>query len=101
MVPRMAELHEILKQQRDTGRTMAVEVPKMLADPAIAPEQVAKLYRALEEQAEFAEKLARVLEKRGYDPDTVLAAERLEELYADLAANVADKVKAMLGAGAG
>ena len=43
----------------------------------------------------FAEKLSHVLETKGYDPDTVKAAERLEELYVDLAASVAEKVKAL------
>lgn len=91
----MTELLDLLKDQRETGRQMAEDVPKMLADPAITSEQVATLFRALEEQAGFAEKLSRVLEAKGYDPDIVKAAERLEELYVDLAATVAEKVKAL------
>jgi hypothetical protein len=89
------ELLDLLKDQRETGRQMAGDVPKMLADPAITAEQVTTLFKALEEQAGFAEKLSRVLEANGYDPDTVKAAERLEELYIDLAATVAEKVKAL------
>lgn len=91
----MSELLDLLKAQRDTGRRMSIDVPKMLADPAITQEQVKTLFDALEEQAGFAESLSRVLEAAGHDPDTLSAAERLEELYAELAATVAEKVKAM------
>lgn len=91
----MTDLLDLLKDQRETGRQMSEDVPKMLADPAITFEQVTTLFKALEEQAGFAEKLSRVLETKGYDPDTVKAAERLEELYVDLAASVAEKVKAL------
>ena len=93
----MTGLLDILKEQRDTGRQMAADVPKMLADPAITPDQVSTLFKALEEQAGFVERLSAVLEKGGYDPDTVKAAERLEELYVDLAGLVAEKVKALRG----
>lgn len=91
----MSELLDLLKAQRETGRRMAADVPKMLADPAITLDQVKTLFDALEEQAGFVESLSRVLEASGHDPDTLTAAERLEELYAELAATVADKVQAL------
>ncbi|MGE0502989.1 MAG: hypothetical protein AB7I79_20155 [Rhizobiaceae bacterium] len=96
----MSDLIAILKDQRETGRKMAADVPKMLADPAITPGQVDTLFRALEEQAGFVEKLTQVLESGGYDPDTLKAAERLEELYVDLAGQVAEKVRELRGGSA-
>jgi hypothetical protein len=86
---------KILKQQRKDGERMRHEVPKMLADPAIARDQVMALFRALEKQARFVEKLVQVLEANGYEPDVVVAAERLEGLYAELAETVAEKAKGM------
>ena len=74
---------------------MSREVPAMLKDPAISETQVRTLFDALEEQVDFAEKLRMALEKFGQDFAIVNAAERLEERYADLAATVADKLKAM------
>lgn len=88
---------EILKQQSDEGKRMGRQVPKMLADPAIAPEQVKALFDALEKQADFIEQLVKVLEKHGYDFDVVKAAEKLEERYVELAAQAAEKLKDMRG----
>jgi hypothetical protein len=79
---------------------MRRDVPGMLADPAIAREQVMALFSALEEQAGFTEKLVAVLDGNGYEPDIVTAAERLEALYAELAETVAEKARAMRETGA-
>jgi hypothetical protein len=86
---------QILKEQTKTGERMARDVPKMLADPDITPEQVKVLFGALEKQAQFAETLSAALEKIGHDFTIVKAAETLEERYAELAAAVAEKLKAM------
>jgi hypothetical protein len=86
---------EILKQETATGERMGREVPDMLAHPDISAEQVLALFSALDKQADFAEKLKQALEKFGHDFPVITAAERLEERYADLAATVADKLKAM------
>src|SRR5262245_31500437 len=91
----MADWLAILKEQRKDGERMRREVPKMLADPAIAREQVMALFAALEKQAGFVEKLLEVLEGNGYEPDILTAAERLEGLYAELAETVAEKARAM------
>lgn len=85
----------ILREQTATGDRMGREVPPMLDDPAISETQVRTLFSALEQQADFAEKLRMALEKFGHDFPVVKAAERLEERYADLAASVAEKLKAM------
>ena len=74
---------------------LAREVPQMLANPEISEAQVKTLFSALEKQAEFVEKLRMALEKFGHDFSIIKAAERLEERYADLAASVAEKLKAM------
>jgi hypothetical protein len=87
----------ILRDQTAVGDRMSRDVPSMLDDPAISASQVRTLFSALEEQADFAEKLRMALEKFGHDFAIVKAAERLEERYADLAATVADKLKAMQG----
>lgn len=92
----MTDWLAILKQQTATGEAMAREVPAMLGNPDISRKQVRTLFSALETQAEFAEKLRMVLEKSGHDFPVVEAAERLEERYGDLAAVVAEKLKAML-----
>ena len=92
----MTDWLEILKEQAETGNRMARDVPKMLADPDITPEQVKVLFGALEKQAEFAEALSAALEKIGHDFAIVKAAETLEERYADLAAAVAEKLKGMM-----
>jgi hypothetical protein len=88
---------EILKEQTEAGERMGKEVPKMLSDPAITAGQVRSLFQALEKQAEFVEKLTATLEKYGYDFDIVKAAETLEERYVDLAAEAAEKLRAMRG----
>jgi hypothetical protein len=90
-----ADWLKILKDQRREGERMRREVPKMLADPAIARDQVMALFRALEKQIGFVGKLVRVLDANGYEPDIVTSAERLEGLYADLAETVAEKAKGM------
>ena len=91
----MTDWIAILKEQTAAGDRMSREVPPMLDDPAISETQVRTLFSALEQQADFAEKLRMALEKFGHDFTVVKAAERLEERYADLAAAVADKLKAM------
>ena len=91
----MTDWIAILREQTAAGDSMSREVPSMLDDPAISESQVRTLFSALEEQADFAEKLRMALEKFGHDFAIVRAAERLEERYADLAATVADKLKAM------
>ncbi|MBZ9856640.1 hypothetical protein LB566_22860 [Mesorhizobium sp. CA13] len=91
----MTDWIEILKQQTTTGDQMSREVPQMLANPEISEAQVKTLFSALEKQADFVEKLRMALEKFGHDFAVIKAAERLEERYADLAASVAEKLKAM------
>jgi hypothetical protein len=90
-----ADWLKILKDQRREGERMRREVPKMLADPAIARDQVMALFQAMEKQTAFVEKLVKVLEANGYEPDIITSAERLEGLYADLAETVAEKAKGM------
>jgi hypothetical protein len=89
----LADWLEILKEQRKEGERMRRQVPKMLADPAIAREQVMALFAALEKQVGFVEKLVEVLDRNGYEPDVLTAAERLEGLYAELAETVAEKAR--------
>ncbi|MBZ9896698.1 MULTISPECIES: hypothetical protein [unclassified Mesorhizobium] len=91
----MMDWIEILKQQTTIGDQMSREVPQMLANPEINEAQVKTLFSALEKQADFVEKLRMALEKFGHDFAVIKAAERLEERYADLAASVAEKLKAM------
>lgn len=86
----MTDLLEILREQRETGMRMAEDVPRMLADPEITTEQIKTLFKALEKQAEFTENLAGVLEEGGFDFEIIKAAENLEDLYAELAAAVAE-----------
>jgi hypothetical protein len=92
---RLTDWIGILKEQTVTGDKMGRDVPKMLADPDINEAQVKTLFSALEQQADFAEKLRMALEKFGHDFSVIKAAERLEERYADLAASAADKLKTM------
>jgi hypothetical protein len=92
---RLTDWVAILKEQTVTGDRMGREVPQMLANPDISEAQVKTLFSALEQQAEFVEKLRMALEKFGHDFSIIKAAERLEERYADLAASVAEKLKAM------
>jgi hypothetical protein len=91
----VADWLELLKEQRRDGERMRREVPKMLTDPAITRAQVMALFTAIEKQAGFVEKLVRVLEEAGYEPDIVLAAERLGGLYAELAETVAERARAI------
>ena len=93
--PFLTDWIAILKEQTATGDRMSREVPPMLDDPAISETQVRTLFTELEKQADFTEKLRMALEKSGHDFTVVKAAERLEERYADLAASVAEKLKAM------
>ncbi|MBX3576850.1 MAG: hypothetical protein KF723_06550 [Rhizobiaceae bacterium] len=92
----MADWLEILKEQRKEGQRMGRDVPRMLANPAITSDQAKTLFDAMERQAVFVETLRKVLEANNYEPDVVKAAEGLEELYADLAATVAEKVRALM-----
>lgn len=82
-----------LREQAKVGEQMAAEVSRMLSNPDISLQQVSRLYNALEQQAQFTEKLARVLEASGHDFTVVEAAEALEELFNELAASAAGKVK--------
>lgn len=82
-----------LREQIELGKQMAREVPQTLADPAVTLEQVNRLFRALEHQAQFTEKLTQVLEDNGHDFAVVEAAKALEELFADLAVAAAEKLK--------
>jgi hypothetical protein len=82
-----------LREQAKVGEQMAAEVSRMLSNPDISLQQVSRLYNALEQQAQFTEKLARMLEERGHDFTVVEAAEALEELFNELAASAAGKVK--------
>jgi hypothetical protein len=91
----MADWLEILNEQRQEGEQTRRAVEKMLAEPAIDRGQVMALFTALEKQAGFVEKLVRVLDEAGYEPDVVASAERLEGLYAELAERVAVKAKEM------
>lgn len=91
----MTDWLDILKQQTATGNQMSKTVADMLADPAITEDQVKTLFDALEEQADFVEKLRMALEKFDHDFPVIRAAERLEERYGDLAAGVAEKLKAL------
>jgi hypothetical protein len=92
---RLSDWIAILKEQTATGDQMSREVPQMLANPDISEAQVKTLFSALEKQAEFVEKLRMALEKFGHDFPIIKSAERLEERYGDLAASVAEKLKAM------
>ena len=92
---RLTDWVAILKEQTATGDQMGREVPQMLANPDISEAQVKTLFAVLEKQAEFVEKLRMALEKFGHDFPIIKSAERLEERYADLAASVAEKLKAM------
>lgn len=91
----MTDWLDILKQQIATGEQTAREVAEMLANPDISEAQVRTLFSALEKQADFVEKLRMALERFDHDFPVVMAAERLEERYGDLAAAVAEKLKAM------
>ena len=93
----MTDWLDILGQQTAAGDQMSRTVADMLADPAITEAQVKTLFDALEQQADFVEKLRMALEKFDHDFPVIQAAERLEERYGDLAAGVAQKLKGMRG----
>lgn len=86
---------KILNEQAETGAEMAREVPATLANPEISRDQVKKLFAALEQQAEFVERLRVVLEANDFAPDVLYAAEALEDQYAELAASAAEKLREM------
>ena len=91
----MSDWLAILREQKKTARGLEREAKKILANPAIQPEQARTLFDALEEQAVFVEKLRKVLDGVGHEPDVVKAAEGLEELYGELAAEVAERLTRM------
>ncbi|MGF7004854.1 hypothetical protein [Aminobacter sp. BE322] len=91
----MTDWLKILNEQAETGAEMAREVPATLANPDISRDQVKKLFAALEQQAEFVERLRQVLESNDFEPEVVVAAEALEEQYAELAAAAAERLKEM------
>ena len=93
----MADWLKVLEEQGRLGDEMRRDVPKMLADPAISVGQVKALFAALEQQAEFVEKLKAALEGLGHDFAIVDKATELEDRYADLAASAAEKLKGMRG----
>ncbi len=93
----MTDWLKILKEQKKEGDRVRREAPKMLANPDITVDQVKSLFQALEQQAEFAEKLKAALEGLGYDFDIVDAAGKLEDRYVNLAALAAEKLKGMRG----
>lgn len=86
---------KILSEQAETGAQMAREVPATLASPDISRDQVKKLFAALEQQAEFVEKLRQVLEANDFEPEVLVAAEALEDQYAELAASAAERLRDM------
>ena len=92
---RVTDWLDILREQAETGAEMAREVPATLANPDISRDQVKKLFAALEQQAEFVEKLRQVLEANDFEPEVLVAAEALEDRYAELAASAAERLKAM------
>lgn len=91
----MTDWLNILYEQAETGAQMAREVPATLSNPDISRDQVKKLFAALEQQAEFVEKLRKVLEANDFEPEVLVAAEALEERYAELAASAAERLKEM------
>jgi hypothetical protein len=91
----MTDWIAVLKDEAATGEAMARDVPTMLANPDITEPQVKALFSALEKQADFVEMLRMALEKFGHDFPVIMAAEKLEDRYADLAASVAERLKAM------
>ena len=93
----MAAWLKILDDEIKAGDKMRKQVPKMLSDPDITIDQVKALFAALEQQAQFVEKLKAALESMGHDFPAVDKARALESRYADLAATAAEKVKEMRG----
>ena len=93
----VADWLKILDDEIKAGDKMRKQVPKMLSDPEITIDQVKALFAALEQQAQFVEKLKAALESMGHDFPVVDKARALESRYADLAATAAEKVKEMRG----
>lgn len=89
----MTDWMAMLKEQRALGDQMANEIPRTLTEPGLTLDQATKLYQALEKQAAFMERFVRQLEDNSFDPDVILAAERLEDLFAELAADAAEKTR--------
>ena len=81
-----------LREQADIGKQMAHDVPLTLARPDVTLEQVRRMFVALDHQAHFVEQLANVLEEKGYNFAVIDAARALEDLFAELAAAVAEKI---------
>jgi len=96
----MTDWMAMLKEQRALGEQLAGDIPRTLTAPGLTLEQVTKLYQALEKQAAFMERLVRKLEENSFDPDVILAAERLEDLFSELAADAAEKTKELRMPGA-
>jgi hypothetical protein len=93
----MTDWMATLREQRALAEKMSDDIPRMLADPELTFDLAMKLYRALENQAEFMKLLARKLEQGGFDFDIVSVAERLEERFADLAVVAAEKTRELSG----
>ncbi len=93
----MTDWMATFRDQRALAEQMSADIPRTLADPALSFDLAAKLYRALEDQAEFMKLLAQKLEQNGFDFDIVSAAERLEERFSDLAADAAEKTRELSG----
>lgn len=89
----MTDWMATLREQRVLAEKMSTDIPRTLADPELTFDLAVKLYRALESQAEFMKLLAQKLEQNGFDFDIVSLAERLEERFADLAADAAEKTR--------
>ena len=96
----MADWLKILDDEIKAGDKMRKQVPKMLSDPEITIDQVKALFAALEQQAQFVEKLKAALESMGHDfpvVDKARALESVNEGKTALAATAAEKVKEMRG----
>lgn len=89
----MTDWMATLREQRALAEKMSADIPRTLADPGLTFDLALKLYQALENQAEFMRTLAQKFEQNGFDFDIVSAAERLEERFADLAADAAEKTR--------
>lgn len=96
----MTDWMAMLREQRTLGDQLADEIPRTLTAPGLTLEQATKLYQALEKQAAFMERFVRKLEDNSFDPDVIQAAERLEDLFAELAADAAEKTKELRAPGA-
>lgn len=96
----MTDWIAMLKEQRALGEQLANEIPRTLTAPGLTLEQATKLYQALEKQAAFMERFVRKLDDNSFDPDVILAAERLEDLFAELAADAAEKTRELQAPGA-